>query len=85
MNVTVSIDEALLAEAEEATNIHDWSALVKKGLQSLSQRTSSSDAAQAPFDFDAVLAAAADLPNLSDTDFQQLGNEMQRPLPAAWS
>ena len=85
MNVTVSIDEALLTEAEEATNIHDWSVLVKEGLQSLSQRSSSSDAAQAPFDFDVVLTAAAELPDLSDADFHELGNEMQRPLPASWS
>ncbi|MBK8094261.1 MAG: hypothetical protein IPK32_20455 [Verrucomicrobiaceae bacterium] len=30
MSVTLTIDEALLHEAEQATNIHDWSALVKK-------------------------------------------------------
>lgn len=85
MSVTLSIDEALLHEAEQATNIHDWSVLVKKGLQSLTQLSSRSSAAGAAFDFDAVLAAAADLPDLSEGEFEHLGKEMQRSLPAAWS
>jgi|APTNR8051073442_1049403.scaffolds.fasta_scaffold33864_3 hypothetical protein len=86
MSVTLTIDEALLHEAERATNIHDWSALVKKGLQALSQRGSRAEATtQVPFDFDAALAAAAELPDLGDEDFDQFQKEMQRPLPAAWT
>ena len=85
MSVTLTIDEALLHEAEQATNIHDWSALVKKGLQALSQRSARTEVAQAPFDFDAALAAAAELPDLSDEEFEQLGKEMNRPLSAAWN
>ncbi|MDP1587231.1 MAG: type II toxin-antitoxin system VapB family antitoxin [Prosthecobacter sp.] len=66
----ITIDEALLREAEQATNIHDWSALVKKGLQALSQRPVRTEVTQAPFDFDAALAAAAELPDLSDEEFE---------------
>jgi len=83
MSVTVTIDEALLYEAERATNIHDWSTLVKRGLQVLSQRNPPTNVGLAPFDFDAVLDAANDLPDLSDADFEQFGKEMQRPLSAA--
>lgn len=72
MSVTLTIDEALLHEAEQATNIHDWSALVKKGHQVLSQRSARTEEAQAPFDFDAALAAAAELPDLSDEDFAEV-------------
>lgn len=85
MSVTLTIDEALLHEAEQATNIHDWSALVKKGLQVLSQRGIRADAPQAPFDFDAALAAAAELPDLSDKEFEELQKEVRRPLAAAWT
>lgn len=85
MSVTLTIDETLLREAEQATNIHDWSALVKKGLQALSQRPARTEAAQIPFDFDAALAAAAELPDLSDEEFAQFGKEMQRPLSPAWT
>lgn len=85
MSVTLSIDEDLLHEAERATNIHDWSALVKKGLQVLSQRGARAESERAPFDFDAALAAAAELPDLSDAEFDHLQKEMNRPLPAAWT
>jgi hypothetical protein len=85
MSVTLTIDEALLQEAERATNIHDWSALVKKGLQALSQRSGRAEAAPAPFDFDAALAAAAELPDLSDAEFEELQKDLSRPLSAAWS
>ena len=85
MSVTLTIDEALLREAEQATNIHDWPALVKKGLQALSQRPALSVVPPPPFDFDAALAAAAELPDLSDEDFVQFGKEMNRPLSAAWA
>ena len=85
MSVTLTIDEALLQEAERATNIHDWSALVKTGLQVLSQRSTRTDVEQTPFDFDAALAAAAELPDLSDEEFEQFGKEMQRPLSPAWT
>jgi hypothetical protein len=85
MSVTLTIDEALLREAEQATNIHDWSALVKKGLQALSQRPARPEVTPVPFDFDAALAAAAGLPDLSEEEFEQLGKEMNRPLSAAWS
>jgi hypothetical protein len=85
MSVTLTIDEALLREAEQATNIHDWPALVKKGLQALSQRPVRTEVTQTPFDFDAALAAAAGLPDLSGEEFEQFGKEMNRPLSAAWS
>ena len=85
MSVTLTIDEALLHEAERATNIHDWSLLVKKGLQALSQRSSRLDAPKAQFDFDAALAAAADLPDLSDREFDELQKELNHTLPAAWT
>ena len=55
MSVTLTIDEDLLQEAERATNIHDWPALVKKGLQALSQRPALSFVPPPPFDFDAAL------------------------------
>lgn len=85
MSVTLTIDEALLREAEQATNIHDWSALVKKGLQTLSQGPARPEVTPVPFDFDAALAAAADLPDFSEEEFEQLGKEMNGPLSAAWS
>ena len=85
MSVTLTIDEALLHEAERATNIHDWSALVKKGLQVLSQRSARVEAAPGTFDFDAALAAAAELPDLSEDEFEGLQKEMNRPLSAAWT
>lgn len=83
MGVTLTIDEALLREAEQATNIHDWPTLVEKGLQALCE----SDGAAAPksFDFEAALAAAAALPDLTDEEFEQFGKEMKRPLPPPWS
>ncbi len=85
MSVTLTIDEALLREAEQATNIHDWSALVKKGLQALSQRPARPEVTQVPFDFDAALAAAAGLPDLSEEEFEQFEKELNRPLTAAWN
>jgi hypothetical protein len=85
MSVTLTIDEDLLHEAERATNIHDWSLLVKKGLQSLSQRGARVDGPKALFDFDAALAAAGDLPDLSDLEFDELQKELNHPLPVAWT
>lgn len=85
MSVTLTIDEDLLLEAERATNIHDWSLLVKKGLQALSQRHSRVDTPKLPFDFDAAMAATSDLPDLSEHEFDELRKEMNRPLVAAWT
>lgn len=85
MSVTLTIDEELLHEAERATNIHDWSLLVKKGLQALSQRSSRINAPNAPFDFDAALAAASDLPDLGAHEFDELQKEMNRPPATAWT
>lgn len=86
MSVTLSIDEALLREAEKATNIHDWPTLVTTGLKALCQdRSAAQRAAVINFDFDAALAAAAALHDLTDGEFDQLEKEMNRPLPPAWS
>lgn len=86
MSVTLTVDEDLLRAAEKATDIHDWATLVQKGLEAL---CSASDASRKPparrFDFDAALAAAAALPDLSDAEFERFEEEMNRPLPAAWS
>ena len=86
MSVTLTIDETLLREAEQVTNIHDWPTLVKKGLPTLIQKNSTSkQASPTAFDFDAALAAAAALPDLSDEEFDQFEKEMNRPLPPPWS
>ena len=86
MSVTLTIDETLLREAERATNIHDWPTLVTTGLKALCQdRPSALRAAFTNFDFDATLAAAAALPDLTDDEFDQFENEMNRPLPPAWN
>jgi cytochrome c556 len=86
MSVTLTIDEALLREAEQATNIHDWPTLVMKGLQSLCRPDSTSiKKSPKPFDFDAALASAAALPDLTDEEFTQFQKEMNRPLPPSWS
>lgn len=85
MSVTLAIDEDLLREAERATNIHDWSALVKKGLQVLSQGRQVSGAETSRFDFDAALAAAQALPDLTDAEFEQWGKDIQHPLQPAWT
>jgi len=86
MSVTLTIDESLLREAEQATNIHDWPTLVKKGLQALCQgNIAPVQAAPKTFDFDAALAAAAALPDLTEEEFDQFEKEMNRPLPPPWS
>jgi hypothetical protein len=86
MSVTLTIDEALLREAEKATNIHDWPTLVTTGLKALCQdRPSTQREAFTNFDFDATLAAAAALPDLTDDEFDQFEKEMNRPLPPGGS
>lgn len=86
MNVTLTIDEALLREAEKATNIHDWPTLVTTGLKALCEdRPSTQREALTNFDFDATLAAAAAFPDLTDDEFDQFEKEMNRPLSPAWS
>jgi len=86
MSVTLTIDETLLREAERATNIHDWPTLVTTGLKALCQdRPPTLQAASRTFDFDAALAAAAAFPDLTDDEFDQFENEMNRPLPPAWN
>ena len=85
MTATVTVDEALLHEAERATNIHDWPTLVQQGLKALCQQGAPGVVpAVKPFDFDAALAAAAALPDLTDEEFAQFAREMNRPLPPAW-
>jgi hypothetical protein len=86
MSVTLTVDEELLRAAEKATNIHDWPTLVQKGLQALCEPIVTSRQTPArPFDFDAALAAAAALPDLTDAEFERFEQEMNRPLPPAWS
>ncbi|MCX6873951.1 MAG: type II toxin-antitoxin system VapB family antitoxin [Verrucomicrobia bacterium] len=51
MSVTLTIDEALLREAEKATHIHDWPTLVTTGLQALCQVSQSVVAAGGVRDF----------------------------------
>jgi hypothetical protein len=76
----------LLRAAEEATDIHDWPTLVRRGLQALCQTNEAGRQTPArPFDFDAALAAAAALPDLTEAEFERLDQEMNRPLPPAWS
>jgi len=73
MGVTLTVDEALLREAERATNIHDWPALVEKGLQALCKPDAlGTPAGSKPFDFDAALAAAATLPDLTNEEFRSV-------------
>jgi hypothetical protein len=85
MSVTLTIDESLLRDAEQATNIHDWPTLVTKGLQALCQPSAAGmRPSQAPFDFDDALAAAAALPDLPEEEFDRLAKEMNAPLPPAW-
>ena len=84
MSVTLTIDEALLRQAEKATNIQDLEVLVNKGLQALCKTAAGSPPVAARFDFDQALAAAADLPELSDEEFARFEDEMNRPLAAAW-
>jgi hypothetical protein len=86
MNVTLTVDEELLRAAEKATDIHDWPTLVKKGLQALCETNRGGrQTPTRPFDFDAALAAAAALPDLTDAEFERFEQEMKRPLPPAWS
>ena len=67
MSITVEIDEAILREAEGATNIHD-----PAGLELLARKgVASAEGAAKPFDFDEALAAAADLPDLTDEEFDR--------------
>ncbi|HEV7405435.1 MAG TPA: hypothetical protein VGO11_21000 [Chthoniobacteraceae bacterium] len=86
MSITLTVDEDLLRAAERATDIHDWQTLVQKGLQALCRTSEASRKPPArPFDFDAALAAAAALPDLADAEFERFEQEMNRPLPPAWS
>ncbi len=85
MSVTLTIDENLLRKAENATNIHDLEALVSKGLQALCKTEApSASRVIGAFDFDTALAAAEDLPELSDAEFERFEQAMNRPLSAAW-
>jgi hypothetical protein len=85
MSVTLAVDEELLRAAEKATDIHDWPTLVQRGLQALCQTNEAGRQTPArPFDFDAALAAAAALPDLTDAEFECFEQEMNRSSPA-WS
>lgn len=86
MSVTLTVDEDLLRAAEKATDIHDWPTLVRRGLQALCRTGEASRKPPArPFDFDAALAAAGALPDLTDAEFDRFEQEINRPLPPAWS
>jgi hypothetical protein len=79
MGITITIEERLLRAAEQATHIHDRTRLVEEGLRSLCR-----SGKRVAFDFDATLAAAAELPDLSDETFERLSLEINRPLPSPW-
>jgi|GEM_PF-2102694 len=106
MSVTLTIDEALLREAEQATDIHDWPTLVMKGLKEIARKPPPREDAQplaaghlppasgneplpskvwTAETFDRTLAAAAQLPDLTDAEFDAFLAEMNRPLPAPWT
>jgi hypothetical protein len=79
--VTITVDEDLLNEAERATQIHDRTQLVEAGLRKLcvSNRWEAR-----PFDFDAATMALMSFPELSNSDFEKLLQESNRPLPPPW-
>lgn len=79
MGITVTIEEDLLHSAEQATRIHDRTRLVEEGLRVLCRLGK-----RIPFDFDATLAAAAELPDLTEESFESLNREINRPLPPPW-
>ncbi len=79
MGITVIIEEELLQSAELATHIHDRTRLVEEGLKALCRLGQ-----RAPFDFDATLEAAADLPDLDGESLDSLNREINRPLPSPW-
>ena len=79
MGITVIIEEDLLHSAEQATHIRDRTLLVEEGLRALCRLGQ-----RAPFDFDATLAAAADLPDLTEESLDNLRREINRPLPSPW-
>lgn len=79
MGISITIREDLLSAAERATHIHDRTRLVEEGLRSLCRSGQTTH-----FDFDATLAAAAELPEFSDESFESLSREINRPLSAPW-
>lgn len=79
MGITVTIEEDLLHSAEKATQIRDRTRLVEEGLRVLCRLGK-----RVPFDFDATLAAVAELPDLTEESFDRLSHEINRPLSPPW-